>query len=121
MFYTAKHYQIEAHGVELYLPLYLFCILKKWITRNKKAHFHFRSLYRQDVSTADLIYVFGMPETMAKRLKGKLEKELKPSAKVVSYSFAIEGWKYEKKDKTNPQTDLSIYLYRMENVADSQK
>ena len=89
---------------------------KKYLLGRKNATFQYGSLYNANLRDADVIYVFGMPETMAERLKTKLEAELKLGARVVSYTFAIEGWKPTVVNKENPTKDLSVYVYEMGRV-----
>ena len=49
-------------------------------------------------------------------LRPKLEKSLKPGARVVSYSFKVPGWKYNKLEEDDPYGNgrkHAIYLYVM--------
>lgn len=49
-----------------------------------------QSLYTADVKDVDVVFAFLFPEPM-KRLGPKLFAELKPGAKIVSYTFNIPG------------------------------
>jgi hypothetical protein len=46
-------------------------------------------------------------------IRPRLEKFLKPGARVISYSYKIPGWKPQKVDKTDEQHGHEIYLYEM--------
>jgi cyclopropane fatty-acyl-phospholipid synthase-like methyltransferase len=100
----------HAIGLELNPALFFLCQLRKIFSRYR-AHMNFKlmNLYHENLSAADVIYLFGMPSTVA-RIKEKMEKELKSGARVVSYSFTIPGW--EPKEISKPtKNDLPIYLY----------
>jgi hypothetical protein len=71
-------------------------------------------LFKTDLSKADIVYLFLMPETI-KKLRPKLEQELKPGARVVSYVFPFKDWKPEKVLERT-EKDLPVYLYRIGNV-----
>lgn len=95
---------VEAHGYEIN-PLLVWWSRKK-IQREKlseNAFIHWKSFWRQDFSSFDVIIVFGIPYIM-KGLEKKLQKELKPGARVVSNAFTFPHWKYAKKDD-------GVYLY----------
>ena len=47
-----------------------------------------------------------------KRLKEKLEAELKPGTLVISNTFAIPGWAYEKMLEVDDLYRTKIYLYK---------
>ncbi|MDO8626294.1 MAG: 50S ribosomal protein L11 methyltransferase [Candidatus Magasanikbacteria bacterium] len=48
----------------------------------------FKSLYKADVSSADIVYSFLFPKPMIK-LEPKLLGEMKPGAKIISYAFKM--------------------------------
>jgi len=64
---------------------------------------HWGNFMRKDLSSFDVIYVYGFWHIM-KRLEKKLKKTLRPNAKVVLSVFPFKDWKYRKKDGT-------LYLY----------
>jgi len=110
--YISKHSSAQIIGLEIALPLYLFCKAKQFIAGKNNLVFRWKNLYKQNLSDADVIYFFGTPKPLAKRLKQKLEKELKHGAKVISYVFPIEGWDPKVIDKPSPN-DVDIFLYEI--------
>jgi cyclopropane fatty-acyl-phospholipid synthase-like methyltransferase len=62
-----------------------------------------KSMWRQDLSNFDAVVVYGMTHMM-KKLEKKLDKELKPGARVVSNYFVLPTWKPCK-------VEDNIYLY----------
>jgi cyclopropane fatty-acyl-phospholipid synthase-like methyltransferase len=105
-----KNYQVRAIGVELAVLLYIAAKIRQCFNWNKNLEIRYGSLFKEDLASADVVYVFGMPQTLKAKFKEKLEKELKPGARVVSYVFPIEGWKPIKIDKPT-EKDLNVYLY----------
>lgn len=110
--YASEHHNIKAVGIEMAFFLYLVCKIRQVFIGNKNLTFKCKSLFREDLSPADVIYVFGMEGSLKKRLRKKLEKELKPGARVISYSFPIAPWQPVIKDKPS-EKDLAIYLYKI--------
>jgi len=96
---------IEAHGYEIN-PLLV------WWTRRrirkagmqKRAFAHWKSFWRVDYSSFDVVLIFGIFYIM-RRLEKKLREELKPGARVVSNAFTFPTWVPEKKEG-------GVYLYR---------
>ncbi|MEK7105567.1 MAG: hypothetical protein AAB865_02710 [Patescibacteria group bacterium] len=109
VFAIAKETQATAIGVELALPLYLFCRIKKFLTKSR-AQFRFGNLFKMSFKDADVIYVFGMPKPLAKRFKEKVETECKPGTRILSYVFEVDGWTHTLKEKPS-EDDMVIYYY----------
>jgi predicted methyltransferase len=63
-------------------------------------------LYRQSFRDADVIAIYLSPQGN-RRLKEKLERELRDGARVVSHRWPFVGWKPVKVDE-----ERKIYLYR---------
>lgn len=99
-------------GVEIAWPLYIICRLRRLFHKNKNITFVLKNLYKTDLSNADVVYVFGLPATLKLKLKEKLQRELKPGARIISYAFKIDGLNPEIVDKPTPK-DLTIYLYKI--------
>ena len=64
------------------------------------------NFWKEDVSSYNAAVIYGIPYIM-ERLEKKLRSELRPGARVVSYSFQFPTWKPEKSDRR-------VYLYRKE-------
>lgn len=62
-----------------------------------------KSFWKQDFSSFDIVFVYGITHIM-KKLEKKLQRELKPGAKVVSFIFSFPGWQPAIKEN-------GIYLY----------
>lgn len=77
-----------------------------WLTKRKikkeglegKAFIHLKSFWEEDLSSFDIITLFGVRRIMP-RLEAKLNKELKPGAKVISFGFTFPNWSFIKKEK----------------------
>lgn len=111
VFYGSRQYALQAVGIELALPLYCICQLRRWFSGTANCRFRFGDLFRQDLSHADGIYIFGMPKKLQQRLVTKFKTELKPGTRVVSSVFKITGLTPTQVDKPTKQ-DVAIYLYQ---------
>lgn len=61
------------------------------------AFVHWGSFWRKNFGEFDVVTVFGINRIM-EELEKKLQKELRPGARVISYVFVFPTWKYERKD-----------------------
>lgn len=111
VFYANKVYGNKAVGIELAFPLFL---LSKIIQlRNKQSDVTIKNsdLFKEDLSKADVVYLFGLHKIISHRLRIKMEKELRKGARVLSYDFQIEGWKPALIDQPTPQKH-PFFLYK---------
>jgi len=97
-----------ATGFEVSLFPYLLAWINKLIKRSK-VKIKYRDLWRVNLSNADTIYFFLMPERIEK-LKTKFEKELKPGTKVISYVWPIKGWEAEIIDECEDYPKMYLYI-----------
>jgi SAM-dependent methyltransferase len=113
VFYTAKNCQANSVGIELALPFYLYCQIRKWLDKNKNVQFKFKNLFYENLTNADVIFIFAAySEKITDKLKTKLKTELKPGSRIISYVFPITGWNPKIVSKPTNK-DLPIYLYTL--------
>lgn len=112
LFYLSKRFKVRAVGVEIGIPLIIWCWVKKLWLRADRTTFLWKNFFTVDVSEASVVYLFGLPVNLADKMAAKLKRELKPGARVVSYVFTFKGLTPERVDKPTPN-DLSIYIYRV--------
>jgi len=72
---------------------------------SQQAFIHWKNFWTEDLSSFQVITLFGMPHMM-KKLQGKLTKELKPGARVISHQFRFPDWPIS-------QQESQLYLYRV--------
>jgi protein-L-isoaspartate O-methyltransferase len=68
-----------------------------------KAFVYVKNLWSEDFSCFDIVTIFGIPKIM-KELGEKLDRELKPGVKIISYGFRFPDWQYLKKEE-------GVFLY----------
>jgi len=110
----AKGRKVRAIGYEYSLIVYLQAIFFNLLA-NRKVQICFQDFFKANLSQADYVFCFLMPEEMA-RLENKLISELKPNALVISNSFPFKKWQPEKvidldKNKKNCLNNR-LYFYR---------
>lgn len=67
--------------------------------------------FKIDVNKADVIALYLTPWALRK-LRSKLDRELKPGARVVSYKYPVEDWKPKRIFKATDQNGKTkIFLY----------
>jgi len=104
---AAEKFGADASGYEIALPMILVLLLRR---KRERVRFRFKSLFDADLTKTDVVYLFGTPPTLRGKLTAKLERELKPGARVVSYAFSLEGWEPAATDRPDPKS-LPIRLY----------
>ena len=89
----------EAHGYEID-PVMVFRS-RRAVRREglqDKAFIHWQSFWSADLSSYNIVIVYGCPKIMA-RLGKKLKSELKQGTKVISNIYEFPGWKPKKEEK----------------------
>jgi len=82
-----------------------------------------RDIFKCDLSEADVVTLY-LSEPSNERIRPKLERELKKTARVVSHSFRMESWNPSKTSDINASLGNDkkyayprrIYLYRMDEI-----
>ena len=69
-------------------------------------------LLAADLTGADVVTIY-LATSLNEKLRPRLERYLKPGARVVSHDYAIPGWKPSKVDRTDDRRGHVIYLYEM--------
>lgn len=94
----------QAYGFELnpFLVLRAKRKIKKEGLQNL-AFCQWRSFWSQDLSSFDVVFIYGISHIM-KWLEKKLQRELKPGAKVVAFIFPLPHWKVKEQEN-------GIYIY----------
>lgn len=72
-------------------------------------------LLNVDLSDADVVTIY-LETDSNQQLRSRLEKFLKPGARVISHDYPVPGWKPKLVDKSAGHRDHLIYLYEMPPV-----
>ena len=110
--YAANNYKARAVGLEILLPLYLVCKLRQVLNKRSNIEFKLKNLYKENLASADVVYFFGIPRVLNENFFLKLKRELRPGAKIISYSFKLHNWEPKVIDKPS-EKDLPVYLYEI--------
>ncbi len=84
---ASKYFKAKGVGYEISLWPYVWGLLRIWWNK-ADVELHFKNFFKADLSKADVVFCYLFPEIMAK-LESKFKTELKPGARVVSYSFKL--------------------------------
>ena len=113
---AAEKYKAKAVGVEISPKLVAAATGR--IDReglNGRARVIQGDLLDADLTGADVVTIY-LATSLNEKLRPRLEKYLKPGARVVSHDYAVPGWKPTKVDKTDDRRGHVIYLYEMPPV-----
>jgi ubiquinone/menaquinone biosynthesis C-methylase UbiE len=113
---AAQKFHAEAVGVELDKDLCRQSIAKiQKLGLEKSARIVNGDLLKQNYSSADLVTVYLLPESIDKQVQPLLEKQLKKGARVVAHDFEFKAWTPEKVENIPDDGEgrsHTLYLYR---------
>jgi tRNA A58 N-methylase Trm61 len=100
----------DAHviGVELSIAQVVIAWFQSTFAGLTNIQIKLGNAFHADLSNVDVVYMFLMPETYEK-IRPKLEKELKPGARVITYVWPIPGWTPDVVDEA--EGSQKIYLF----------
>ncbi len=108
--HLSKNTGAASTGVELSILQVLIGKFQNFFGKHSQVRIVLSNAFAHDLSDYTAVYLFLMPETY-KKIKPKLEKELKPGTKVVSYVWPIPEWDSVKVDEIKGSPNL--YLYKI--------
>lgn len=97
-------------GLELAYPIYLWAKIRSFFGP-KNLQILFADALKYDVSDSDVLYVYGLPQTVNESLKTKIFSELKSGAKLISYVFSLKSWPQEKIETYPARKESKIHVY----------
>lgn len=102
---AAMRYQAHAVGIEIDPLRYLWCqFLITLLWQRKRIRIIFGNLFHKDLSEADVVMCYLMPDALVK-LEKKLKHELRSGTRVVSNRFTFPTL-----DKIGEDGDATLYL-----------
>ncbi len=109
---AAKEFGAKAVGIEIRKDLVEKCIRKvKELGLEGKVYVIHGNFFEVDISEADVVTLY-LLTSVNEKLRPKLERELKPGARVVSHDFEVLGWKPVKVEEIREGwRSHKIYLY----------
>lgn len=100
---------VRAVGVELSILQWVIAQVRRILARSGNTSFVLGNLFAYNLRDADAVYFFLIPETYEK-LRPKLEAELKPGARVISFVWPIQGWTPVKIDVLEGASKIYLYV-----------
>ncbi len=110
--HLAKH-NPEAQIIALEMAVILFLIAKIKSLRYPNLTVKWQNIFWEDLSKADGVYVFGMTDSLNKKLRAKFLEELKPKSRIISYVFSMKDWEGKSEDFPQPGEKTVIHRYTM--------
>ncbi len=111
-FYLAKKFpDSKIIGLEIFLPIFLVAKIKQFFWGQKNLSIKFKNVFWHDLSDADVLYIYGMPESLESPLRKKFLEDLKPKTRIISYVFKMNHWKSDPVIKKSKETKAKIYIY----------
>jgi len=102
-------------GYEVSLWAYLLARIKNKFLKSK-SRIIFKNFKRVDLSRYNIVFCYLMDYYInSSAFKNKLDKELKPEAKLISYGFEIKNWREPEIIYTNKENKNlgRIFIYKI--------
>src|ERR1700683_2388334 len=113
---AAQKFHAEAVGIEIDHDLWKQSMDRiRKLGLEKTARIVNGDLLQQNYSSADLVTVYLMPESIDAKVQPLLDRQLKKGARVVAHDFEFRNWTPEKVESIADDGEgrsHSIYLYR---------
>lgn len=113
---AAQKYHADAIGIELDRDLCRQSMARIGkLGLEKTAHIVNGDLLSQDYSSADLVTVYLLPDSINNKVQPLLDKQLKKGARVVAHDFEFRNWTPEKVDNIADDGEgrsHTLFLYR---------
>lgn len=108
-----KNPQAKVIGIELAFLFYLFTKIRVVLFGPKNLQIVFGNALKYDISKVDVLYVFGLIDTVNTQIKEKVLREMKANAKLISYMFAMKEWKGKQKTYKEAPKIPAIHVYQL--------
>ena len=113
---AAQKFHAEAVGIEIDRDLWKQSMDRiRKLGLEKTARIFNGDLLQQNYSSADLVTVYLLPESIDAKVQPLLDRQLKKGARVVAHDFEFRNWTPEKVESIADDGEgrsHSIYLYR---------
>lgn len=105
-----KQARVQATGIEV-SKIIVWIAKGRSLWNKTPIRFIRKNFFEHDLSDADVVFCYLFPGVM-QRLQKKFEKELKPGARVLSYSFPMVEWNPVKTLVTREKRPNNFLVYR---------
>ncbi len=113
---AAQKFHADAIGVELDKDLCRQSLARiQKLGLEQSAHIVNGDLLKQNYSSADLVTVYLLPESIDNKVQPLLDRQLKKGARVVAHDFEFKNWMPEKVENIADDGEgrsHTLYLYR---------
>jgi hypothetical protein len=109
VFYANNKYQLQADGFERAFVPFILAKLRQLKYRHRPVSIKLQNLYKANLTGYDIVFVYGLPQTINERLAPKLASELKSGAYLISYNFRLRNKAPVKKFHNSWR---NIYIYQ---------
>jgi cyclopropane fatty-acyl-phospholipid synthase-like methyltransferase len=110
---AVEKYKVKAVGIEISPKLVARAESNiQKLGLEDQAHVVQGDLLDADLSGADVVTIY-LATSLNEKLRPRLEKYLKPGARVISHDYAVPGWKPTRVEKTEDRHAHLIFVYEM--------
>lgn len=93
LFFANKKYGMSGDGYEISIIPYYLARLRLLLHRTSTVRILRKNLYDAPINQYDLVYIYGLPRSISARLLQKLDSEMKPGSRLISYNFHLDNKK----------------------------
>ncbi len=110
VYVAANEYGANATGIELSPIVYVLAKIRGFFW-GSKAKIKFGNFKLFDLSDADVIFCYLLPDTL-KKIQPMLDKQFRPGTRIYSYAFEIPKWKLIKQEGRDAKAnEAPVFVY----------
>lgn len=108
--YIARHNpQATVIGIELAFFWYVFSWLRVRMYGPSNLTIRYGNALKYDWHQVDVLYTYALIKTINTLVQPKAEREMKPGAKLISYTFSITNWSGTSQTHPGEKTNIHVY------------
>jgi len=111
VFLAAREFKLNAEGYEISPLPYMYAKVHSLLAYTKQARIFFKNLFNVNLRKYDVIFLFGLTDTLNDKFMHKLKSEVRPGTHIISNYFSLPNKKpiHILRDRWRV-----VYIYRWE-------
>jgi SAM-dependent methyltransferase len=117
--YLSKKTSARVVGIELSYFHFGLAKLRQLFLQRPNLHILLGDMFRIDLSEADVVYFYGIRQTMQRPYLKEILRKLRPGTRLLAYDYPIEELSPTKIDQA--EGGLPIYVYDLEKTSSDEQ
>ena len=107
--YLSQQTQARCVGIELSYLHFFAAMLRQLLVRRTNLYIQQGDMFRVPLHDADVVYLYGIKQTIQRAHLAALLRKLKPGARLLSYDYPLDGLTPNTIDRAEGGLDIYVY------------